>query len=502
MTISEEPIASASLAQVHVAYLHDGTKVAVKVQHRGLREACNVDMAVVEALVHAVKWWKEEVDYRWIADEMRRNLPLELDFKHEAQNAARCARHFAHRDDIVVPSIVSELTTHRVLVMSFEDGVSVADSAGLAARRLDKAEVAEPVTIANARQRNHLNVLATRTLIGAVFSFEKKRPIQCKCPLSLPTTRQPSLYADLRSADDVMPIAPRLVGETFNEQIFQHGFVHCDPHPGNVLVRQLRPTERVDGGGMGMYGWTVASTVFRTVEWVATGLWNAGSSSSSSSSTAAAGHNTPQLVLLDHGLYRELPDELRLSYARFWMSIILQDQEGMKAQAEVLGAGDLYPLLACMLTRKSWDKIMPNATADDPHVAGAGANEIVATTGADPQPQQPHGDRPPARAAADAVVLLNPDTSSEAKAELQGNVSEYAKEIVAVLSTVNRDLLLLFKTNDCLMHLAHELGAPLSIFSAMTRHVALALKDDDSKQGEQTRGFRWWVVKTVLAYWK
>ena len=179
-TISEEPIASASLAQVHVAYLHDGTKVAVKVQHRGLREACNVDMAVVEALVHAVKWWKEEVDYRWIADEMRRNLPLELDFKHEAQNAARCARHFAHRDDIVVPSIVSELTTHRVLVMSFEDGVSVADSAGLAARRLDKAEVAEPVTIANARQRNHLNVLATRDSDWrcVLFREEAAHPMQ------------------------------------------------------------------------------------------------------------------------------------------------------------------------------------------------------------------------------------------------------------------------------------------------------------------------------------
>ena len=125
---------SAGYFKRHVAYLHDGTKVAVKVQHRGLREACNVDMTVVETLVHAVKWWKDDVDYVWVAEEMRRNLPLELDFKHEAQNAERCANSFAHRDDIVVPSIVPELTTHRVLVMSFEDGVSISDKNGLAER--------------------------------------------------------------------------------------------------------------------------------------------------------------------------------------------------------------------------------------------------------------------------------------------------------------------------------------------------------------------------------
>ena len=153
------------------------------------------------------------------------------------------------------------------------------------------------------------------------------------------------------------------------------------------------------------------------------------------------------------------------------MSIILQDQDGMKAQAEVLGAGELYPLLACMLTRKSWDKIMPNATADDPHsvtttsggdgvgaaaagaagaagsgsgdnnehitIAAAAAAAAAETEGAHATQQHP-GSSVHVDGGVDAVVLFNPDSSDEAKAELQGNVTEYAKEIVTVLSTVNR----------------------------------------------------------------
>ena len=267
-----------------------------------------------------------------------------------------------------------------------------------------------------------------------------------------------------------------LVGETFNEQIFQHGFVHCDPHPGNVLVRP-RPTpdssssssssSSICGGG-GIEGndlWRVGS-IGRN--WFASPLWDGGNgqqvgSDSNRSGSKRGAYNPPQLVLLDHGLYRELPDGLRLSYARFWMSIMLQDQAGMKAQADTLGAGKLYPLLACMLTRKSWDKIMPNAVADDPHSAVDVhvdiAKSVDSDTAQQQQQQQPaSGLSPQGRGGLDAAVL-KPDDSAEAKAELQDNVAEYAKEIVLVLSTVNRDLLLLFKTNDCLMHLAHELGA-------------------------------------------
>jgi aarF domain-containing kinase len=84
------PIASASLAQVHVARLPDGRKLAVKVQHAGLRETSAADTATIAALAAAARLAFPDFDLSWLVDEIRLNLPLELDFRHEAANAARC----------------------------------------------------------------------------------------------------------------------------------------------------------------------------------------------------------------------------------------------------------------------------------------------------------------------------------------------------------------------------------------------------------------------------
>jgi len=80
------PLASASLAQVHRATLRStGQRVAVKVQHAGLRETCAADIATVSFLVHAVKAFFPRFDYTWLADEVRANLPKELDFANEVR---------------------------------------------------------------------------------------------------------------------------------------------------------------------------------------------------------------------------------------------------------------------------------------------------------------------------------------------------------------------------------------------------------------------------------
>jgi ABC1 atypical kinase-like domain len=60
------PIASASLAQVHVARGHDGRKLAVKVQHAGLRESCTADVATIEFLVAAARRVFPDFDYSWL----------------------------------------------------------------------------------------------------------------------------------------------------------------------------------------------------------------------------------------------------------------------------------------------------------------------------------------------------------------------------------------------------------------------------------------------------
>ena len=63
--------------------------------------------------------------YGWIADEFEQKLPLELDFRLEAKNCIRCETIFKDSKDIHIPHVYSELTRPRVLVMSFEEGVSI-----------------------------------------------------------------------------------------------------------------------------------------------------------------------------------------------------------------------------------------------------------------------------------------------------------------------------------------------------------------------------------------
>ncbi len=64
-----------------------------------------------------------------------------------------------------------------------------------------------------------------------------------------------------------------------------------------------------------------------------------------------------QLVLLDHGLYKEIDDTFRSEYAHLWRSLIFADPEGIKRHSEAMNAGELYPLFAAMLTQRPWDQV-------------------------------------------------------------------------------------------------------------------------------------------------
>lgn len=92
-----EPIGAASLAQVHKAKLKDGSVVAVKVQHPNVRRHSFIDMTTMDILVNAVAKVFTEFSLLWLADETKRNLPLELDFVHEANNAETVARLFGSK---------------------------------------------------------------------------------------------------------------------------------------------------------------------------------------------------------------------------------------------------------------------------------------------------------------------------------------------------------------------------------------------------------------------
>lgn len=87
LNIEPDPVGTASLAQVHKATLLDGTVVAVKVQHPSVRGNSVVDMKTMEFLVKLVSWAFPDFNFQWLVDETKRNIPTELDFSQEGQNA-------------------------------------------------------------------------------------------------------------------------------------------------------------------------------------------------------------------------------------------------------------------------------------------------------------------------------------------------------------------------------------------------------------------------------
>ena len=93
----------------------------------------------------------------------------------------------------------------------------------------------------------------------------------------------------------------------YRDMFFRRGWVHCDPHPGNVLVR--------------------------------------------------ATPDKPQLILLDHGLYVDVNTQLRISYCRLWKALIDGDMPGVKQACTDMGVPDLHQIMAAVLTQRSWETI-------------------------------------------------------------------------------------------------------------------------------------------------
>ncbi|KAJ6499273.1 ABC1-domain-containing protein [Mycena sanguinolenta] len=136
------PIGVASLAQVHVGRdRKTGRRIAVKIQHPHLAEFCDVDMAVVESSLGWIKYWFPEFEFTWLAEEMRTNLPLEMNFCHEAANAERTQKDFQDiKTTLYIPEVLS--ATKRVLVMELIEGCRPDDLAYLAKANINRNQVA------------------------------------------------------------------------------------------------------------------------------------------------------------------------------------------------------------------------------------------------------------------------------------------------------------------------------------------------------------------------
>ena len=137
------PIASASLAQVHEARLHDGRRVAIKVQHADIEEIARLDLDAIGRimdLVQVVVRMRGLESYHADISELIRQ---ELDFAQEARNIETIAKNFAGNRDVHFPVVVHELSTQRVLTTEFVEGTKVTDFAELEALGIDRPALAQ-----------------------------------------------------------------------------------------------------------------------------------------------------------------------------------------------------------------------------------------------------------------------------------------------------------------------------------------------------------------------
>lgn len=183
-----EPIASASMAQVHRARLPGGREAVLKVQRPGIDETVDLDIVILKQLAHLLeRHFPATHSYQpmELVKMFEKSIRKELDFSIEASNLRRFENQFRGNDKIYVPAYYPEYSTKKVLCMEYIEGVKI----------------------------THLDELAKIGMTGPELALKGI-----------------NLYF---------------------EQVFDHGFFHADPHPGNIFVMPDKKICFIDFGMMG-----------------------------------------------------------------------------------------------------------------------------------------------------------------------------------------------------------------------------------------------------------
>ena len=149
------PIGSASLAQVHKATLKNGKEVVFKVQRPNLKNLFIFDLNIMQriaSLLQKNKNWSRGRNWVEIAKECRKVLMKELDFNCEAQYAARFRQQFLDDEKIEVPEVIWDLSTEKVLCLSYLEGIKISDIKELKSKNIDLQEIAEIGAISYLKQ--------------------------------------------------------------------------------------------------------------------------------------------------------------------------------------------------------------------------------------------------------------------------------------------------------------------------------------------------------------
>jgi ubiquinone biosynthesis protein len=188
LEFDETPLASASIAQVHAARLHDGTDVVVKVLRPNIRRYIERDVSLLRTVARmAERYWKESRRLRpcEVIAEFEKTLYDELDLLREAANASQLRRNFTESGQLYVPEVYWPYCRPDVMVMERITGLPIGDVDALRASGIDLKELSE-------------------------------RGV-----------------------------------EIFFTQVFQHNFFHADMHPGNIFISPEGRYMAVDFGIMG-----------------------------------------------------------------------------------------------------------------------------------------------------------------------------------------------------------------------------------------------------------
>lgn len=151
-----EPVAAASIGQVHAATAADGRELALKIQYPGVAKSIDSDVDNVATLLQASRILPVEIDVSGIVAEAKRQLKLEADYHAEAENLRRFRALVADEPMLWVPRVHDDLTTKRVLAMDFARGVPIED-------------LRDPGT--PQERRNQAGALLQRLMFREIFEF-------------------------------------------------------------------------------------------------------------------------------------------------------------------------------------------------------------------------------------------------------------------------------------------------------------------------------------------
>lgn len=153
--IDKTPLAAASIGQVHLATLKTGERVAVKVQRPDIEKKIETDFEILKEMATLAELrmeWAVHYRAREVVEEFAKTISAELDYINEARNTNRIAIQFSDNESVYIPSVNSELTTSRVLVMEYIDGIKLKDLTEDRVTGYDKKKIAEHLTRATFQQ--------------------------------------------------------------------------------------------------------------------------------------------------------------------------------------------------------------------------------------------------------------------------------------------------------------------------------------------------------------